>query len=100
MVAHFAVNTVYIVINASYAYNHTVGAVVSMPVSLLELLIGAAGVMLFLRRKEWKPIWDGTFGIRSSLTPQRMTMAALTSVPALVVLVLTIYFISGNLEVL
>ena len=29
-----------------------------------------------------------------------MTMAALTSVPALVVLVLTIYFISGNLEVL
>ena len=56
--------------------------------------------MLCLRRKEWKPIWDGTFGIRSSLTPQRMTMAALTSVPALVVLVLTIYFISGNLEVL
>ena len=100
MVAHFAVNTVYIIVNASYAYNHTVGAVVSMPVSLLELLIGAAGVMLFLRRKEWKPIWDGTFGIRSSLTPQRMTMAALTSVPALVVLVLTIYFISGNLEVL
>ena len=29
-----------------------------------------------------------------------MTMAVLTSVPALVVLVLTIYFISGNLEVL
>lgn len=35
MVAHFAVNTVYIIVNASYAYNHTVGAVVSMPVSLV-----------------------------------------------------------------
>ena len=100
MVAHFAVNGVYIVINASYAYNETIGAMVSVPVNLLELLIGAAGVMIFVRRKEWKPIWDGTFGIRSSLTPARMTMAILTSVPALIVLAMTIYFISGNLEVL
>ena len=54
MVAHFAVNTVYIVINASYAYNHTVGAVVSMPVSLLELLIGAVG------RYVWHPQFADT----------------------------------------
>lgn len=100
MVAHFAVNGVYIIVNASYAYHAALGAMVSVPVNLLELLIGAAGVMIFVRRKEWKPIWDGTFGIRSSLTPARMTMAILTSVPALIVLAMTIYFISGNLEVL
>lgn len=100
MVAHFAVNSVYILINASYAYNHTIGAVVAVPVNLLELLLGAAGVILFVRRREWKPIWNGTFGIRGSLTPERMAVTILTSVPALIVLALTIYFISGNLEVL
>lgn len=100
MVAHFAVNSVYIIINASYAYNHVIGAIVAVPVNLLELLLGAAGVILFVRRREWKPIWDGTFGIRSALTPGRMTLTILTSVPALIVLALTIYFISGNLEVL
>lgn len=100
MIAHFAINSVYIVINASYAYNETIGTMVSIPVNLLELLIGAAGVVLFVRRREWKPIWNGTFGVRSSVTPARMTQAILTSVPALIVLALTIYFISGNLEVL
>lgn len=100
MVAHFAVNSVYLVINASYAYNHAIGAIVAVPVDLLELFLGAAGVILFVRRREWKPIWDGTFGIRSVLTPKRMTMTILTSVPVWVVLALTIYFISGNLEVL
>ncbi len=100
MVAHFAVNSVYILINASYAYNHTIGAIVAVPVNLLELFLGAAGVILFVRRREWKPIWDGTFGIRSVLTPGRMTLTILTSVPVWIVLALTIYFISGNLEVL
>ena len=101
MCAHFAVNTVYLLVNISFAAGgDTIGTVLSTGIYLLEMLLGAIGVVLFVRRGCLKEIWHGIFGNPADVPVRQMVFAVLTSVPALLVLLLSVYFTAGNLEVL
>ena len=101
MCAHFAVNTVYLLVNISFAAGgDTIGTVLSAGIYLLEMLLGAIGVVLFVRRGCLKEIWHGIFGNPADVPVRQMVFAVLTSVPALLVLLLSVYFTAGNLEVL
>ena len=99
MCAHITVNSIYLIANiAEQAGGAQVGAAVSVAISLIELLLGAVGITLFLREGGLKTL--RTFGYRSSLTAGQMIYAVLTSLPMLTALGITIYFTMGNLEVL
>lgn len=100
MCAHFAVNSVYILVNASYALGEPAGTVISVAVELIELALGAVGLLLFVRRKEWRRVSELGNSARGSLTAGQITAAVLTSVPMLVLIALTIYFTQTYLEVL
>lgn len=101
MCAHFAVNTVYLLVNISFAAGgDTIGTVLSAGIYLLEVLLGAIGVVLFVRRGCLKEIWHGIFGNPADVPARQLAFAMLTSVPALLVLLLSVYFTAGNLEVL
>lgn len=101
MCAHFAVNTVYLLVNISFAAGgDTIGTVLSAGIYLLEMLLGAIGVVLFVRRGCLKEIWHGIFGNPADVPARQLAFAVLTSVPALLVLLLSVYFTAGNLEVL
>ncbi|MCD8356667.1 MAG: CPBP family intramembrane metalloprotease [Clostridia bacterium] len=101
MCAHFAVNSVYMIINVGYvAGGDMIGAGLSVIIYLLEVLLGAIGIVLFIRRGCLKEIWQGLFGRPAALPAGQIVFAVLTSIPALLVLILSIYFTSGNLEVL
>ena len=101
MCAHFAVNTVYLLVNISFAAGgDRIGSVLSAGIYLLELLLGAVGVVLFVRRGCLKEIWNGIFGNPADVPAKQLVFAVLTSIPALLVLLLSMYFTSGNLEVL
>ncbi|MGM9677055.1 MAG: lysostaphin resistance A-like protein [Butyricicoccus sp.] len=101
MCAHFAVNTVYLLVNISFAAGgDTIGTVLSAGIYLLEVLLGAIGVVLFVRRGCLKEIWHGIFGNPADVPARQLAFAVLTSVPALLVLLLSVYFTAGNLEVL
>lgn len=101
MCAHFAVNTVYLLVNISFAAGgDTIGTVLSTGIYLLEMLLGAIGVVLFVRRGCLKEIWHGIFGNPADVPVRQMVFAVLTSIPALLVLLLSVYFTAGNLEVL
>lgn len=99
MCSHFAVNTVYLLVNVSFVIGGArIGSVLSACIYLLELLLGAVGVVLLVRRGDIKEIWHGMFG-RSADIKQWM-IGVCTSLPIWLVLLLSIYFTSGNLEVL
>ncbi len=101
MCAHFAVNTVYLLVNISFAAGgDTIGTVLSSGIYLFEVLLGAIGVVLFVRRGCLKEIWHGIFGNPADVPARQLAFAVLTSVPALLVLLLSVYFTAGNLEVL
>lgn len=101
MCAHFAVNTVYLLVNISFAAGgDTIGTVLSTGIYLFEVLLGAIGVVLFVRRGCLKEIWHGIFGNPADVPARQLAFAVLTSVPALLVLLLSVYFTAGNLEVL
>ena len=101
MCAHFAVNTVYLLVNISFAAGgDTIGTVLSTGIYLFEVLLGAIGVVLFVRRGCLKGIWHGIFGNPADVPARQLAFAVLTSVPVLLVLLLSVYFTAGNLEVL
>lgn len=101
MCAHVAVNGVYLLVNASWeACGARIGGAVSIAVSLLQILLGAVGLTLFVREGGARELWDGAFGDKPSLTPRQLARGVLTSAPALLVLVTAIYFTVRNLEVL
>ena len=47
-----------------------------------------------------KEIWNGIFGNPADVPARQLAFAVLTSVPVLLVLLLSVYFTAGNLEVL
>lgn len=100
MCGHFAVNSIYLLVNAGWEIGTRAGTGISLVVSLAEILFGAIGVTLFVREGCLKEIWDGTFGHRSALTPREQARAVLTSLPALLVLLTAVYFMAKNLEAL
>lgn len=101
MCGHFAVNSVYLLINAGWDLGGMrTGATIAAGVNLTEVLLGAVGVALFVRRGCLRELWDGAFGYRSGLTPRQMVRGVLTSLPVLLMLLITIYFTAKNLEAL
>lgn len=101
MCAHFCVNTVYMIVNISFAVGgEAIGNILSVGIYLLELLFGAVGIVLFVRRGCLREIWHGVFCNPAEVPAGQMAFAVLTSIPALLVLLLSIYFTAGNLEVL
>ncbi|MDO4287053.1 MAG: CPBP family intramembrane metalloprotease [Eubacteriales bacterium] len=101
MFAHFAVNSVYMVVNVGYAAGgEHIGTALALLVYLIEVLLGAVGIVLFVRRGCLREIWKGHFGRQSELLPGQIAFAVLTSIPALLVVILSVYFTSGNLEAL
>lgn len=101
MCAHFAVNTVYLIVNVSFVVGGAhIGSVLSAGIYLLELLLGAVGMVLLVRRGDWKKIWDGVFDRPTDGTGTQCVVGVFTSVPIWLVLLLAVYFTSGNLEVL
>lgn len=100
MCAHFAVNTVYMIVNISFAIGgEGMGNILSVGIYLLELLFGAVGMVLFVRRGCLREIWS-VFCNPTDVPAGQLAFAVLTSIPALLVLLLSIYFTAGNLEVL
>lgn len=100
MCGHFAVNGIYLLVNIGWELGTQIGAVISVCVTLIEILFGAAGVTLFLREGCLKEICDGSFGHQAALTPRQMLRAVLTSLPAWIVLLTAVYFMAKNLEAL
>ncbi|MDO4173888.1 MAG: CPBP family intramembrane metalloprotease [Eubacteriales bacterium] len=101
MCAHFAVNGIYIVINVGYAIGgDAIGTALTLFLYLIEIFLGAVGIVLFVRNGCLLEIWRGKFGCPSRLAPGQIASAVLTSVPALLVVLLSIYFTSGYLEAL
>lgn len=99
MCGHFAVNSIYLIVNIVWAVGgDTIGGVVSFVIALVEIFFGAVGITLFVREGGLKEIQEQSFGIRSSLTPGQITRAVLTSVPVLVLLFMAIYMTAGNLK--
>ena len=56
--------------------------------------------VLFVREGCLRDIWNGTFGHRAALTAGEQTRTVLTSAPALLSLLVSLYFILRNLEAL
>ena len=100
MCGHFAVNGTYLRLNLGWEAGARTGTALALAVSLLELLLGAAGVTLFVREGCLRDIWNGTFGHRAALTAGEQTRTVLTSAPALLSLLVSLYFILRNLEAL
>ncbi len=99
MCGHFAVNGVYMLINVSWEIGGLyTGTAVAIAVDLAEILLGAVGVALFVRKGCLREILDGSFGYRTGVTPGQIARGVLTSIPALLLLLITIYFTAGNLE--
>lgn len=100
MCGHFAVNSIYLIVNVGWEAGTRVGVGLSLLVALIEIFCGAIGVTLFVREGCLKEIWNGTFGRHSALTPREQVWAVLTSIPALLVLLTGMYFMVKNLEAL
>lgn len=101
MCGHLVVNGVYLVVNISWeTCGSQTGMKISAAVYLIEILMGAVGIALFVRNGCLKELVDGKFGKRALLTPWQMVKAVLSSVPAWIILILAIYFTAGNLGVL
>ena len=101
MCAHFVVNSIYLITNIAWSIGGDfAGMMLSAGISLLEILLGAIGVTLFIQEGCLKQIREQSFGWRVSLTPAQITYAVLTSIPMLFTLGTIIYFTATNLEVL
>ena len=101
MCGHLVVNGTYLIVNICWeTCGDRIGATVSAAVSLLEILMGAIGLALFVRSGCLKELADGTFGHRSLLTPKQIVTSVLSSVPVWVILLFAIYITAGGLEVL
>lgn len=101
MCGHLVVNGVYLIVNISWeTCGRQMGTTISAVVYLLEILMGAVGIALFVRNGCLKELVDGKFGKRALLTPWQMVKAVLSSVPVWIILIMAIYFTAGNLGVL
>lgn len=100
MCGHFLVNSVYLIINISFAQlNSQTAEMITGTVYLVQILSGVIGVVLFLRKGCLSEIKTGAFGYHSALSPQQMVSAVLTSIPVWVILCSAVYFTAAGLEV-
>ena len=98
--AHFAVNSIYFVVNYSYLFGNRIGSMLYLAVAMLELAMGAVGIALFIGKGCLKGIVDGTFGYHTGLTAGQAARSIALSLPVWIALGFVVHATLRGLEVL
>lgn len=101
MCAHALVNAIYVLINYSGArWGTQVQSVIYFPLFFVQVGLGIYGLVLFLDGGDWRELRQGRFGTKTAIPGSQLLYGILTSLPMLVALAASAYFLGRDLRLL